>query len=134
MLYFCNVGKMIGGGSLDDDEIDDDIFNVRGKDFKMTWDVLHRVKKTFFSPLSENYIDIDRSHDHFEHIIKYMEDGSLPSLSSLKNLLLMQREFEFYSFELPQADPRETIVPRVGLGIAGPPRGPTQASPFGGCV
>jgi hypothetical protein len=101
---------MIGGGSLDDDELDNVILNVRGKEFRTTIGVLHRVKKTFFSPLSEFYIKIDRSHEHFEHILKYMEDGSLPTSSSLENLLLLKQEFEFYSFELPPADPRETIV------------------------
>jgi hypothetical protein len=55
--------------SLDDDEIEEVILNVRGKQFETTWNVLRRIQGIFFrtfSPENGNYIDIDRPNDYFQ--------------------------------------------------------------------
>jgi hypothetical protein len=98
--------------SLDDDEIEEVILNVRGKKFETTWNVLRRAQGTFFSvslPKEEKYIDINRPNDYFVYILRYMEDGTLPSSSPLDVLLWLDEEFAFYSLKLPDAVPRKTI-------------------------
>jgi hypothetical protein len=93
-----------------------DIFTVTvgGKAFQTTRTVLQQGGVgTFFSSAAsqeENYVDIEgRSNTYFDHIVKFMEDGSLPTSVPLHVLLWLKREFHFYSFELPPAAPRESI-------------------------
>jgi N-acetylneuraminic acid mutarotase len=103
--------------SLDDDDDYEQTISikVRGKAFKTTRSVLER-RDSLLSDLSKNMIDhIDRSNTYFEYILKFMEDGTLPSRENgslpsydaynmddtVPLLLWLKRELHFYAFELP---------------------------------
>jgi hypothetical protein len=93
----------------DDDEI---MVVVSGKEFKTTRKVLEE-SNGFFSMMTHwpdrRFIVDHRSHSYFQHILTFMEDGSLPKSATLEELLWLKEEFNYYSMTLPPAT-RESIV------------------------